>query len=248
MRNLIEDSIKWLKEQEINGCITGSCLLDYFEGQDVDVFVYNEAAFTKLLYSMHFNPLFQLLEPIEKWKFNEWINNKKSSLHKIGLITIKFKYNLAVDVNVIYKLKDTNIFNVLNSFDLDIICKAYDIKTKQYLDLSQNDGKIVHWNKWNNNFYSEDIWTINKLLRQFERCIKYHKRGYNTDLVVLKYIELLDKLLEYKNIFNSVSFDEKLESIKKNGAILKKILTIWLKKHELTDEELNLLNQKIKEL
>jgi hypothetical protein len=248
MKDIINKAIDWLKEQDIDGCITGSALLDYYEGQDIDLFVYNESSFTKILYGMKHNPMFQLLEPIEQWKFKEWTNNKKSSLEKLGLITIKFKYNLAVDVNVIYKKKDTSIFNVISSFDLDIISKGYDIKTKQTLDLSQNDGKTAHWNKWNTSFYADDIWTISRLLRQFERCIKYHRRGYNTDLLVEKYIELLDKLIEYHNIFNSVNFDEKLVIMKANGKILKAILTLWLEKHELSDEELVLLQSKIKEL
>ena len=41
MKQQVENAIKWIKEQPIQGCITGSCLLDYFEGADVDVFVYN---------------------------------------------------------------------------------------------------------------------------------------------------------------------------------------------------------------
>ena len=139
MKEIINEAVDWIKCQDVKGCITGSCLLDYFEGQDIDVFVYDEASFTKMLYCMHFNPMFQLLEPIEQWKFKEWTNSKKSSLHKLGLVTLKFKYNLAVDVNVIYKMKDTNLFNVVSSFDMDIICKGYDIQTKQELSLSQNE-------------------------------------------------------------------------------------------------------------
>ncbi len=248
MKEIINNAVDWIKSQDIRACITGSVLLDYFEGQDIDVFTYDEASFTKLLYSMHFNPMFQLLEPIEKWKFEEYTNSKKSSLHKLGLITVKFKYNLSVDVNVIYKTKDTNLFNVLSSFDMDIIAKGYDIQTKQYLDLSGNNGKIASWNRWNTTFYAEDVWSINKLLRQFERCIKYHKRGYNTDALVIKYIELLDKLLNYHSIFNSNNFNDKLIIMKDNGKILKQILEKWLQDHSLTDKELELLQQKIKEL
>lgn len=248
MKEIVEEAINWVKSQDVQGCITGSALLDYFEGQDIDVFTYNEAAFTKLIYSMHFNPMFQLIEPIEKWKFEEFTSKKQSSLKKLGLITIKFKYNLAVDVNVIFKLKDTNLFNVISSFDLDIICKGYDLQTKQMLDLSQNDGKNAHWNKWNMAYYAEDVWTINRLLRQFERCIKYYKRGYNTDPAVEKYIELLDRVIDYHNIFNSVNFEEKLAVMKSNGKILKQIFEKWLTIHELTDKELDLLKEKIKEL
>ena len=53
MKQQIENSIDWIKEQDVDGCITGSCLLDYFEGQDVDVFLYNEKSFTKLFYAMY---------------------------------------------------------------------------------------------------------------------------------------------------------------------------------------------------
>ncbi len=248
MKKIIDSAISWISEQEVDGCITGSCLLDYYEGQDIDVFVYSEASFTKMLYCMHFNKMFQLIEPLEQWKFKEWTTAKKSSLHKLGLITIKFKYNLSVDVNLIYKTRDTNLFNVISNFDMDIICKGYDIKTKQYLDLSQNDSKIVHWNKWNTMFYAEDVWTVGRLLRQFERCIKYHNRGWNTDNVVIKYIELVDRLIEYNNIFKSANFDERLSVMKENGKLLKLLFQKWLEEHKLTEEELLLLNQKIKEL
>ena len=196
---------------------------------------------------MQHDPLFQILDPLEDWKFKEW-KTKQDVPKRLGLVTIKFKYNLAIDVNVIYKPYYKNIFDVISSFDLDIIAKGFDLKTKKYLSLSEEDGKIAHWNKWNTQFYTEEIWTINRLLRQFERCVKYHNRGYNTDNIVLKYIELLDKLLKYKNIFNSVSFDDKLKDIKKNGKVLKKLLNAWLKDHKLTEEETELLRLKIREL
>lgn len=251
MKKQINDALDYIKKQDINGCITGSVLLEIFpdSNQDIDVFVYDEASFNKLLYSMHFNSLFQLIEPIEQWKFEEWINKKQSSLKKLGLVTIKFKYNLSIDVNIIYKTKNKNVFDVISSFDLDIIAKGYDIQTKKYLDLSEGlSDKKTSWNKWNTAFYAEDIWSISRLLRQFQRCIKYHKRGYDTDEVVLKYMELLNKLVEYENIFNSVNFKEKVKDIKANSIILKNIFELWLENHKLSEEEYALLEQKIKEL
>ena len=86
------------------------------------------------------------------------------------------------------------------------------------------------------------------MLRQFQRCIKYYKRGYDTDLVVEKYIELLDRLLTYKNVFKSSKFDERLESIKLNGKILKTLLNLWLLNHEFTEKEMELLIEKTREL
>ena len=74
---------------------------------------------------------------------------------------------------------------------------------------------------------------------------KYHKRGYNTDEVVLKYMSLIDGLLEYESIFKSINFNERLEELKKNANTLKNICNIWLEKHEISDEELELLQKTI---
>jgi hypothetical protein len=131
---------------------------------------------------------------------------------------------------------------------MDIICKGYDIESKQYLDLRERTDKIATWNKWNVGFYSDEIWKLSRILRQLERCFKYHKRGYNVDAVVLKYIELIDKLQDYTNIFNSEVFDERLDIIKKNTLIVKQICQTWLETHVISDAELEKLKLKIKEI
>ena len=191
MKEQINNAIKWVKEQPIRGCITGSCLLDYFPDQDIDVFTYDEKSFQKILFAMYHNDMFTILDPIENWKFQQYIDKPYDNFQKFGLTTIKFTYNTCVDVNVIVKKKAKDIFSVLSSFDLDIISKGYDIETKQYLDLSQGlPDKVATWNKWNTTYYSDEIWAMSRILRQLTRCFKYHKRGYNTDAIVLKYIEI----------------------------------------------------------
>tara|TARA_R110000868_G_scaffold97742_3_gene268911 strand:- start:469 stop:1218 length:750 start_codon:yes stop_codon:yes gene_type:complete len=249
MKEQINSAIEWLKEQPIKGCVTGSCLLDYYEGQDVDIFVYDEKSFAKLLFAMHHNPMFNILDPLELWKFNQYINVNDSTFYKFGLITIKFMYNTCIPINIVLKKKCQDIFSVLSSFDIDIICKGYDIETKQYLDLSQNlAGKAATWNKWNTSFYSDEIWKISRILRQLERCFKYYKRGYDVDLVVLKYIDLIDKLEEFESYFNSENFNEKLKVTKANIAIVKQICQLWLETHEITDEQIELLKVKINQI
>ena len=249
MKDNIDSAIKWLKEQPIQGCITGSALLDYFEGQDVDVFVYDEKSFTKLVFAMYHNDMFTILDPLEKWKFEQYINKNDSTFFKFGLITIKFTYNTCVPINIIVKKKCDTIFSVLASFDLDIIAKGYDIETKQSMDLSENkDTKVATWNKWNTAFYSGEIWQISRILRQLERCFKYHKRGYNTDAVVLKYIELIGKLQDVTNIFNSDKFSAKLKITQENTLIVKQICEKWLETQEITDKQIELLQLKIKEI
>jgi hypothetical protein len=247
MRKQINNAIDWIKEQPINGCISGSCLLDYFEGQDIDLFVYDEKSFQKILFAMHHNPMFTQIDKLEKWKFEQYINRNSSTFYKFGLITIKFDYNTCIPVNIILKKRCTDIFSVLSSFDLDIICIGYDIQTKQTLDLSEKLGdKVATWNKWNTAYYSNEIWAISRILRQLTRCIKYHKRGYNTDAVVIKYIELLETLQEYESIFSSEQFNEKLKITQENTIIVKQLCEVWLETHNITDEQLELLDTKIK--
>lgn len=105
MKEQIDNVIEWIKGQPVKGCITGSCLLEYFEGQDVDVFMYDEKSFTKLLFAMHFNSMFTIIDPLEKWKFDQYINKNEDKFYKFGLITIKFTYNTCVTVNIILKKK-----------------------------------------------------------------------------------------------------------------------------------------------
>lgn len=248
MKEQIENAKKWIIDQDVEGCLTGSSLLDYYEGQDVDIFCYNEAAFTKMIYSMYFSKLFLLIEPIEKWKFKEYTEKNSSSLKKFGMISIKFKYNMSVDVNVIFKKTANNIFAVLSSFDMNIIARGIDLKTKEMLDLSGGVSKDATWNKWNTAFYSVNLWETGRLLRQFQRCIKYYKRGYNTDLVVLKYKELLLGLLEYENIFKSERMDNKVSEMKKSGEILLKIFNTWLETHYLSEEDEKKLEETINSL
>lgn len=249
MEEQIKEAIKWAKALDIKGCITGSCLLEYFEGQDVDIFVYDEKSFIKVLFAMHHNENFHILDKLEQWKFDQYTSKDDRTFYKMGLITIKFMYNTCVPVNVILKKDCINIFSVISTFDLDIICKGYDIQTKQYLDLGEHlPDKKATWNKWNTKYYSNEIWEISRVLRQITRCIKYHKRGYNTDAVVKKYLEIIAILEDFESIFNSEAFNEKLKVKKENIVIVKQLCEVWLETHSITDDQMELLEKKIKEI
>ena len=244
MKEQIDNAIGIIKNLEINGCITGSVMLDYFPGADIDVFVYDIPSFNKLLFFMHYNNLFQILDKLEKHKFNEYINHNQSSIDKLGLITIKFKYNLCVDVNVVYKKFFSNIFNVISSFDMDIIATGYDIQTQKTLSLRETTGMVGTWNRWNNNFYKTDsFWSCKKLLRQFERVVKYTQRGYDVSSVTNKYIELTEGIISMDNFYKTEKgekfFNDTIEEFK----IVLKVLYSWKKDQKITEEELLLLKQ-----
>lgn len=242
MENQIKNVIEFIKKQEVKGCITGSCLLEYFEGQDVDVFLYNEKAFTKLLYTLLNNDMFTIPDELEQWKVQHFIETPGDPFSKFGLLTIKFLYNTCVPVNIILKKSCTNIFTVLSKFDLNIVAKGYDIETKLELDLSGYTGdKVAVLNPWNVDIKNTTEWGASRILRQISRCFKYYKRGYNTDSAVISYIELIDKVLKLHSIFPSDSAKEKLKTIQDNLIIVKKIANLWLKTHEITEDQEDLL-------
>lgn len=254
MKQQFDNVLKYIKEDlDVDGCITGSIMLGYMpdQNQDIDLFVYSETAFTKAIYALYYNPMFLILEPMEKWKFDDWTNNPyRGSLKKLGLVSIKFKYNMCIDVNIIFKEKNHSIFDVLSSFDMDIISSGYEISTKQTLDLSNGSqqSKIASWNKWNKTFYTPNIWTVSRILRQFLRIQKYTDRGYDCTPMAYKYIEILKDAINYESIFNSDKVSEKIDSIKLNGTILIQIIEKWLKVKTLTKEEIVLIDELIKKL
>jgi len=248
MKEQIQAATEWLKNQDIKGCITGSTMIGVFEGADIDVFCYSKESFTELYYAMYHNDMFQIADKLEEWKSDQF-RKKDKDFYKVGVQTIKFMYNTCLPVNIILKKGATDIFSVLSSFDMDIICKGWDIETKQFMDLSENlpDNKAT-WNKWNSRYYNPELWEVSRVLRQLKRCFKYHNRGYNTDLVVKKYIELINGIQEYQNIFNSDNFSEKLKIRKANTKIVKKICETWLETHEITDKQMETIDEKIKEI
>jgi len=241
MKEQILNAIEIIKKQDINGCITGSCLLDYFEGQDIDIFVYDKSSFNKLLFFMHYHPMFLILDKLEQHKFDEYINEDKSSLDSIGLITLKFKYNLSVDVNVVFKKFHKNIFDVLSNFDLDIIANGYDIKTGNSLSLRTTTGFEGTWNKWNTSFYKTDFWSTKRLLRQFERVVKYTERGYNLDSVTDKYIAIIEEILKTDNYYKTEKGNKYFTDTMQMFEVVLKILQAWKVEKKLTSEQLLVL-------
>lgn len=238
MKEQINNCIELLKKQDIEGCITGSCLLDYFEGQDIDLFTYSKSSFTKLLYYMYYNPMFTILDPLEKHKLEEYINNDKSSLEQLGLITIKFKYNLCVDVNIIFKKHQTNVFSVISAFDLDIIATGYDIKTGKTISLRETTGLNGTWNRWNRAFYQNEFWSTKRLLRQFERNIKYTERGYDLTSVTDKYISIVEEIIQSENFYKTEKGTKYFEDNIETFEVVLKILQEWKKNKSISPAEL----------
>ena len=127
MKNNINNAIEWLKnihtsEYNVRGCITGSCMLEYFEGQDVDLFVYDESSLRNVFYAMYFNNMFQILDPLEKWKFEEYDDRFSSSGH---LPKRDFVLKCLFDFNLFECFDDVASAYVMIIFDADTTFKVY---------------------------------------------------------------------------------------------------------------------------
>ena len=190
---------------------------------------------------MYYDPMFTILDPLEKHKLEEYINNDKSSLEQLGLITIKFKYNLCVDVNIIFKKHQTNVFSVISAFDLDIIATGYDIKTGRTISLRETSGLEGTWNRWNKSFYQTEFWSTKRLLRQFERNIKYHERGYDLSSVTDKYISIVEEIIKTENYYKSEKGKKYFEDTIETFEVVLKILNAWKKDKSITPEDLQTL-------
>jgi hypothetical protein len=133
---------------------------------------------------------------------------------------------------------------------MDLISVGYDTYLQKELNLSgdSHKTKIASPNSWNPQFLNEEAWAISRVLRQLSRVFKYHKRGFNTDNMVHKYIELIDTMQKTQDIFKSVSYSETLKIRKKNTKIVKQICEVWLDTHEITDQQMEIINEKMKEI
>jgi hypothetical protein len=244
MQQQFENAFNTIKELEkINACLAGSSMLGYKEGwnQDIDVFCYDEQSFTALLYFMHYNPIFNILDKLELHKFEDYTRNKKSSLESFGVISIKFMYNLCIPVNIVYKKFGTNIFNVLSSFDTDLIAQGYCLQTKQYLSLRKSTGMVVNWNVFNTSFYKSDYWSVKRLLRQFDRNIKYHERGYDLSQVTDKYISIVEEVINTENIYKTEKGNKYHNDSIEQFEVVLKILKVWKNELKMTPEQILIL-------
>lgn len=214
----IKNTIEMLKQTDINGCITGSSMLDadfdtWDSAPDIDVFVYTEPQLQYAVNLLMFKHGFEPLSPGEEWKLNR-VQNKGSQKNSY-LSTVKLKHGDVV-VNVTYKQWKNNIFSVLSSFDMSIIMVGYDIRKHVMLDLRCGwEGMVPEDpdNRWSKStrvampnplrdqdvdMYGTEMW-----IRQFDRCIKYWNRGYDTRPMARFYIKLINDVIDKGQLFQT---------------------------------------------
>jgi hypothetical protein len=95
------------------------------------------------------------------------------------------------------------------------------------------------WNRWNQVFYKkEDFWSVKRVLRQFDRVIKYTERGYDLSEVTDKYIEIVEENLRVENYYKSEKGNLYFDNTMKQFEVVLKILQAWKVNQKITPEEL----------
>lgn len=214
----IKDTIEMLKNTDINGCITGSSMLDcnfdnWDSVPDIDLFVYSEPQLQYAANMLMFKFGFEPLSPGEEWKLGRVQN--KGMQRNAYLSTVKLRLGNVV-VNVTYKQYKNNIFSVLSSFDMSIIMVGYDIRKHVMLDLRcgwehmvpedpdnrwSPDTKVAYPNPLRDqdvDMYGAEMW-----VRQFDRVIKYWNRGFDTRPMARFYIKLINEVIEKGQLFQT---------------------------------------------
>jgi len=239
----IKDTIELLKQTDINGCITGSSMLDadfdtWDSAPDIDVFVYTEPQLQYAANLLMFKHGFENLSDGEEWKYKRIIN--KGTQKNTYLSTLKLKRGDVV-VNITYKSYKNNIFSVLSSFDMSIIMVGYDIRKHVMLDLRCGwDGMVPEDpdNRWSPStkvaypnplrdqdvdMYGTEMW-----VRQFDRCIKYWNRGFDTRPMAKFYIRLINDVIHKGQLFNTAKSEEAFNEFMTAYEPLRDKMVQWL--------------------
>lgn len=246
------DSIKhWVEvitdEKLIDGCITGSCLLEAdFDTwdivPDIDIFCYNHSGFVHAIDVLTMKHGFKLgavdnersqkqEETKWKWALDERKMNK-SKITGISLETIKLLSPDGCIVNVSRKQWCKNVAEVLASFDMTIIMQGIDIMGGYRMDMrglwSDKDTAVFNPLRTKELSWNETAYYT----RQFDRVMKYWDRGYDTRPVARFYVEQIDFIMENGSIWASDKAIEFYNSFMEEFTETKKKIEDWLKEVE----------------
>lgn len=243
----IKDVIELLKRSDINGCITGSSMLDenfdtWDQAPDVDVFVYNEMQLLHASDMLMYKHGFELLSAGEEWKFDRVCN--RGAQGNAALTTMKLINDKGVVVNITYKKWKNTMLSVLASFDMSVIMIGYDIPFGWGIDMRTKNVKIFDdkFNRWSNDpkvakpnpmrkqdvdMYGTEMW-----VRQFDRVIKYWNRGIDTRLMARFYIDLIEGVIAKGQLFTSSKGEESFNGFVATYEPLRDKMVEWLKDKE----------------
>lgn len=229
----IKATIELLKDSPIDGCITGSSLLDadfdeWSSKPDIDIFCYSYSAqvhaIDYLQYFMGFEPGKRegVAEDAEAWKIDKVRTtdyNYKKPLSTVSL------YRDNVTVNISFKPHQTKAVDVISCFDMTIIMKAIDIPTGYEIDFT-NGSKVANANPMRK--FKTDMWTVSQWVRQYDRVIKYWDRGYDTRPMAAFYINAINSVINQGALFTTDKSVGAFEAFVEEFTPIKEKMEVWL--------------------
>ena len=242
MREKIKEVIDLLKGSQINGCITGSSMLDadfdmWSEKPDIDLFVYTDSSLLSAVNWLMYKHGFEPANDGERWKLDRIIEH--GIQRNSALASAKVERD-GVTVNVVYKKGKSTVFDVLASFDMSIIMVGYDIRTKVTIDLRVGwpgmvDDPESRWStspmiavpnpirKQDVDMYGVEMW-----VRQWSRVIKYWNRGFDTRPMAEFYCRLISGVIAKGQLFASEKSENAYNSFCDTYKPLQEKMQAWL--------------------
>lgn len=247
LKEKVDAAIELVKTLPLDGCITGSCLMDGFDPEgwgttpDIDVFVFGE---NELIHAIDLATYALRMEPgsgtersrkQEEWKIARL---KDAGLnYKIGITTYKF-YCDGVILNFTFKQRkfhgrwipilDTP--GVLQSFDMSIVMQGYDIKHHVWYDMRTGDPMVATPNPLRD--HDCVMWTVAKWVRQFDRVVKYYNRGFDTRPMAKFYLDMIDNCINAGCLFDSEESQEAFESFSQEFLDKRAQIADWYDAHK----------------
>lgn len=247
VKDKVDCAIRLIKTLPVDGCITGSCLMDGFDPDawgtkpDIDLFVFGE---DELVHATDLAMYALKMEPgegtsrsrhQEEWKLDRLYSSGLN--YKIGITTYKFCCDEVV-LNITFKQRkfhgrwvpilDTP--GVLQSFDMSILMQGYDIKHHVLYDMRVGDPKVATPNPLRD--HDCMMWTVSKWIRQFDRVVKYYNRGFDTRPMAKFYLDMIDRCIEAGCLFDSDESKEMFETFSKEFVEKRADIADWYDAHK----------------
>ena len=245
MRTCKDNIKKWvdtLKTSDIDGCITGSCMLDadfdaWDSKPDVDLFVYSDRymiwAIAKLMmtYGLKFGVDDSDRSMLQEEQKFQWLledKKNKSKITGVTLATIKLHAEDGTIINVSNKANCKTVADVINSFDMTIIMKGWDIKHGYMYDMTSqwSSPQVAIPNQLRKT--DLDLVKTAYWVRQFDRVIKYWQRGFDTRPMARFYLDEIDQVLERGNIWTSEQSEEFYNTFAQEFIEMREKISKWL--------------------
>lgn len=243
----ISAAIKLVKQLPIDGCITGSCLMEGFDPDswgtqpDIDVFVFGEdelvAAVQLAQYALHMEPGkgTPRSRKQEEWKLG--MLRKNGLNNKIGITTYTFNC-MGVLLNLTFKQRKYHgrwvplltTADVLASFDMSIVMQGYDIAHHVLYDMRVGDPKVAIPNPLRD--HDCVMWTVAKWIRQFDRVVKYYNRGFDTRPMAEFYLKMIDECIDAGCLFDSEESQVAFETFSEEFLQKRADIADWLEEHK----------------